>query len=184
MKISTLFLFVAFVLLAMTAFMPMPVLALSYALQDPEPAFSLDKVFESVKNAVGFALLLPALFNAGKAFGWVQDGDAPKFSLVFNTGVLVLFVYLQLSSKANLIPVVDQSAGMFANVLATFTLLLAQLFASRKVHEEVLAGLPIIGTSFSHRLAGEGAAVEIVQEEAKASEFDEDKLKDFRGTGY
>lgn len=179
------FLLTIFAILVVAFIVPVPALALDFAAQDPEPVFTLDNVFESVKNAVGFALLLPALLNLGKSVGRVKDGDAPKLSLIFNTGVLVLFVGLQLSGKADLIPVIDQSAGLFANLLVAFTLLLSQLWASRKVHEEVLAGLPVIGKSLSGRHAGEGALIEtfVTKEDdsAKSAVFDEDQLKDFRG---
>jgi hypothetical protein len=37
--------------------------------------------------------------------------------------------------------------------------LVYNLWLSRKGHEEVLAGLPILGTSFSKRHAGEGVSI-------------------------
>lgn len=148
-----------------------------FAVQEPSQAFSLDDAMNSLKNSVGLALLLTAVQNIGKQFGWFKDGSAQKVSLVFNTLGLILFVSLQLSGRADLIPVIDAHAGLIANALVAVSLLVLQLFVSRKGHEEVLAGMPVVGKSFSNRHAGEGALIEVTKEEITVGEVSESQLE-------
>ena len=114
-------------------------------------AADLPSVFETLKNLGGLALLFTAAINSLKKFGVVGDAQAPAFSLVFNTVALVGIVALQLTGKADVIPVIDAGAGTLATALTAVVALVYQLFVSRKAHDAVLKGLPVIGTSFSNK---------------------------------
>lgn len=181
MKFSKVFRFVA-VLALLVVFASLPTVAVSASPQ-LAPAFqeapalpSLEDIFVTLKNSVGFALLGAALLNLCKSRGWLQDGDAPTFSLVFQSVGFFSFLLLTLFGKSNLIPVIDESAGTVANIINSAVVLAIQLYAARKGHEEVLAGMPGIGTSFSGRNAGEGAMIEtFIDQEASPEEFGEFK---------
>jgi hypothetical protein len=122
---------------------------------------SLDDVLATLKNLGGVALLFAAIVNAGKQFGWIKDGQAPQVSLGLNLLAFVGLAVLQILGKGDLVPAVDANAGALAAVINSIIVLIFQLYVSRKVHDEVLAGLPVIGFSFSGRKAGEGPAIEI-----------------------
>lgn len=132
------------------------------AFQDHAP-MNLDEIFATLKNLGGVALLIAALVNVGKEFGWIKEGQAPGASLVLNTVALGALVALQLMGKSDLVPGFDAQAGAIANVINTILALVFQLFIGRKGHENVLAGLPVIGTSYSGRRAGEPSAFEITE---------------------
>jgi len=99
--------------------------------------------------------LIAALVNIGKSFGFVQDGTAPVWSAVLNIVALIALFAAQISGYANLVPVFDAQAGEFSNMLNVVVAFLVQFMASRKSYESALAGLPVIGKSYSLRLAGE-----------------------------
>jgi hypothetical protein len=162
---STKFLFV-FLLLAVLAFTPMTA---TYAAQEVVPATqeadlpSLPDLFETGKNLAGIAFLFAALINVGKQVkpDWFPDGSASAWTLVTQTITTVLLVGLQLTNRADLIPVIDENAGLAATILTSFIALAYNLLVARKWHESVLAGLPGIGFSNSGRKAGEGVMVEV-----------------------
>ena len=161
MKFAKLFTVLCLVIV-LTA-IPMIVSAASQHAQAPAPA-TLDDLFTTLKNLGGVALLFSALTNAGQKFGWVTDDNAPAVSLGMNTFGLVALVVMQLTGKFDLVPVLDQNAGAFANALNAVLALVFQLYISRKGHENVLAGMPLIGYSFSGRKAGEiGSFIEVDQ---------------------
>jgi hypothetical protein len=110
---------------------------------------TLDEIVATMKNLGGFALFFAALFNAGKFAGWLQDDAAPKASLVFNSLTFIVLLVLQLSGRADLIPVIDKSAGIIAAIITSMFALYYQLWLTRKGHEDVLSGLPVIGFSYS-----------------------------------
>lgn len=168
MKFNKVFRFFA-ILALLAVFASLPTVAVSAAPQ-LAPAFqeapalpSLEDLLITLKNSVGIALLGAALLNLSKARGWLKDGDAPTFSLIFQSVAFFSFLLLSLFGKSNLIPVIDESAGTVANIINSFVVLAFQLYVARKGHEEVLAGFPGIGTSFSGRKAGEGALIETVE---------------------
>lgn len=173
------------VLALLVVFASLPTVAVSAAPQlapafQDAPAFpSIEDIFITLKNSVGIALLGAAILNLCKQRGWLKDGDTPTFSLIFQSVGFFSFLLLTLFGKANLIPVVDESAGTVANILNSLVVLAFQLYAARKGHEEVLAGMPGIGTSFSGRKAGEGAMIEtfetVIDEGRSPEEFGEFK---------
>lgn len=140
--------------IALTA-IPMIVSAAPMNAQAPAPA-TLDDLFATLKNLGGVALLFTALINAGKKFGWVTDGNAPAVSLGMNAFGLLALVALQFSGKIDLVPSLDQGASSLANLINDLLALVFQIFVSRVGHNQVLAGLPLVGKSFSGRRAGEG----------------------------
>ena len=124
-------------------------------LQESPPLPSLDDLLVSLKNLGGVSLLFAALINAGKSFGWVKDDQAPTYSLGLNAAALVGLVVLQITGKADIVPILDMNAGVIATALTSVVALIYQLFLSRKAHEGVLSGMPVIGTSYTGRSAGE-----------------------------
>lgn len=132
--------------------------------QDTVPP-SLEDLLVTLKNLGGVALLFTALINAGKQFGWITDGQAPAASLVLNAVALAGLVALQLTGKTSTVPAIDQNAGALATALNAVLALIFQLYVSRKGHEKVLAGMPLIGTSHSGREAGEEVVIETVVSE-------------------
>lgn len=161
LRMSILCFMIVFAFLPVIAVQAAP--ALAPAFQEPSVP-NLDDFLVTLKNLGGVALLITALINAGKQFGWLTDGQAPAASLVLNTLALVSLVALQLTGKADTVPGLDQNAGALATALNAVLALAFQLFFSRKSHESVLAGMPLIGKSFTGRRAGEGSALEILPE--------------------
>lgn len=164
-------LFVAVVVIALVAiFASAPTSAnaapaISQPAQESQPVLpSLPDVVETAKNLGGLALLFTAGINAAKKFGWMKDGSAPAVSLVFNTVTVVGLVVLQISGRADIVPVIDQNAGILATVLTSMLALMYNLWLSRKGHEEVLSGMPVIGTSFSNRYAGQSEMIAEITE--------------------
>jgi hypothetical protein len=122
---------------------------------------SLPDLMESMKNLGGIALLFAAGFNTLKSVGWLKDNQAPTASLIFNTATLLGLVGLQIAGRADVVPVIDESAGTLATIITSVFALYYQLWVTRQGHTNVLAGLPVIGHSFSKRSAGEGIVVEV-----------------------
>ncbi len=117
----------------------------------------------------GIALLGAALQNAGKRYlpEYFPNNSAPKWTLGIQTFTLLLLVGLQVSGRFELLPLIDQHAGLIANVINAVLALGYQVYAARKVHQEVLAGLPVVGHSYSGRLAGQkdGSSLEVFYED-------------------
>jgi hypothetical protein len=129
--------------------------------QESQPLPDLGDLANTVKNLTGLALLIPALINVGKSFGAVDDDKAPAWSLGLNTAALVGLVVLQISGHADAVPALDAKAGALAIAINSILALMYQLFVSRIAHQKVLAGMPVIGHSFTGRKAGEGPALEV-----------------------
>lgn len=133
------------------------------AMQEPAPVNPLDDLLATLKNLGGFALLVTAVINASKQFGWITDGSAQKFSLLLNGAGLLGLIYLQFSGGFDLVPVLDKQAGAFAYALNAVLALVFQLYVSRKGHDTVLAGMPFFGKSFSGRKAGENTMLQLFE---------------------
>ena len=155
-------------LILVFAFMPLIVVhaapSFTIAFQEPAP-ISLDDLLATLKNLGGVALLIAALANAFKKFGWITDGQAPNASLAMNAIALIGLVALQITGKADSVPGIDVNAGFLATALNAILALVFQLYVSRKGHESVLAGMPLIGKSFSGRRAEEDSALEVFSED-------------------
>lgn len=116
----------------------------------------MQELAKTATTLTGFALLYAAVINAGKVLKpeWFSDKSAPGYNLIFQVLSLITLVTLQLTGRADLVPVFDQSAGLLANAIGSVLALFYGFWAARKGHEEVLAGIPVIGQSYSGRLAG------------------------------
>ena len=138
--------------------------ALVPAFQDTPATFDLDDLLVTAKTLTGVALFWAAVQNFGKLASpkLFPDNSAPKWTLATQTITLVALVALQLSGRAELIPVIDQNAGMIANLLTAFIALAYQFLVARTGHQNVLAGLPGIGFSHSGRVAGESLLAEVL----------------------
>jgi hypothetical protein len=75
---------------------------------------------------------------------------------------MVLIFYIRMRGGADLLPAVDAQAGMLATFLSTVVAFVVQIFLTRKVHDVALAGVPLIGKSFSGRIAGESQVVDLM----------------------
>lgn len=128
--------------------------------QEPTPV-TLPDLVRTLETLGGFAMLFASLVNVGKKLGWVQDDQAPAWSLGLNALGLATLVGLQLSGKFDMVPMLDSNAGALAVVINSILGLIFQLYISRKTHESVLAGMPLVGKSCSGRRAGEGPAIEV-----------------------
>src|SRR6476620_640435 len=80
--------------------------AAAHMFQEPAPV-TLPDLVKTLETLGGFAMLVAALVNAFKKFGWVSDGNAPSASLVLNSLGLVGLVALQLTGKFDSVPVID-----------------------------------------------------------------------------
>lgn len=116
----------------------------------------LKEVAQTATTLTGFAFLYAAIINAGKQIKpeWFQNDTAPTYNLIFQVLTLITLVTLQLTGRADLVPVFDQSAGLIANFIGSLIALVYGVWAARKGHEEVFAGMPVIGKSYSGRQAG------------------------------
>lgn len=168
------FLFGAMLLLALFAFVPSVAAApsVSPSLQEAGADFpTLPDLFDTGKTLLGVSLFFAALINLGKIVKpeFFPDDSAQKWTLATQSVTLIVLVGLQLSGKANLIPVIDENAGLIANLLNAFIALGFQLLMARKAHDSVLAGYPGIGKSYSGRQAGTQQTIEYLglSEDAK-----------------
>lgn len=154
---NVLFLVSLLVILVSAPVMAAPALGPTVAsLQEAPPVPTLGDLFTTLLSLGGVALFFAALVNAGKKFipTWFPDGSAPTYTLIFQTAGLVGLVVLQLTGRMDLVPIIDQSAGILANILSSVVMLAYQIYIARKGHQEALAGLPVVGTSYTGRQAG------------------------------
>lgn len=122
---------------------------------------NLEDLAATIKTLAGFALLGAAVLNAGKYLGWIKDGQSKEYTLIYQavlfTGVLVA----QLTGRSDLVPIFDEQAGAFALLINSVLAFALQLYGARLAHEQILAGFPLIGKSFSGRVAGENMIASI-----------------------
>jgi hypothetical protein len=127
--------------------------AMRHAVQEAPPVdlYSADAVWATLRSMGGLAILVAALTNIGKKYlpKYFPDGSAPKWSLILNVLGFALVASLQLSGRADLIPVIDKNAELIGTTLTTLLVIVLQLYGSRVAHDNVLAGLPVIGKSFT-----------------------------------
>jgi hypothetical protein len=128
----------------------------SISMQEEEQT-SLPDLATSLKTFAGVVALIPAIINLGKTYApkYFPNNSAPKWELGLQTLALVGLVSLQLTGRADLVPVFDEQAGVLAIFLTGTVALVLQLFFGRIVHEEVLAGLPGIGKTHTGYKAGQ-----------------------------
>ncbi len=130
--------------------------------QEVPPPSDLGNLETTLKSLAGVAALIAAIVNAGKSAGWIRDGQSGQWSAGLNLLALVGLFAAQMTGYTNLIPSIDSGAGQVAVILSAVIALGFQIFTSRIVHNNVLAGLPVVGKSHSGRQAGESvSSVEI-----------------------
>ena len=143
-----------FASLPMVAAHAAPALGLA---SEPAPVPTLGDLLTTLASLGGVALFFAAFINAGKKFfpNQFPDDSAPTYNLAFQTIGLVGLVALQIFGRMDLLPLIDQNAGILANILTGIVALAYQVYVARVGHEQALAGLPVIGTSHSGRQAGD-----------------------------
>lgn len=123
---------------------------LTTRLQDAPPT-DLTGLAVQFGALLGVAALVAALINAGKTFGVVKDGDAPKWSLALNTVGFLALVVTRLFAPQVDPAAADQAAGQVAQILVLVLGLVSQ-FGAAKLANNGLRGLPVIGKSHSREL--------------------------------
>ena len=100
-------------------------------------------------SLAGWAALVTIVINLLKVFGVVQDGQAPKFLLVFNSVGLILFAALGIF--AHVAPEqFDALASAIAGLLTAILGFVTMFGVSEKAHKVLSnANLPGIGKSYS-----------------------------------
>lgn len=142
------------------------------------PPIDLSKILTTFESLTGVAIFITALVNALKKVGLVKDGQAASWSAGLNLLFLTGLIVLQVIGKASLVPAIDYQAGVIAGIITTMIGLVYQIFLSQKTHNSVLAGLPVVGTSQSGRVAGDVSyMVEASTEVFNAPTVDETAVK-------
>jgi hypothetical protein len=160
-----------FFVLLIAAFLLVPVVhaapVAAPVMQESAPdIFSIIKMLEELAKTgatlTGFALFYAAFINAGKYAKpeWFPDASAPTYNLIFQSITLTLLVIFQVTGRTDLVPLFDKAAGLLATILGSVVALVYQLWVSRMGHNDVLAGTPVIGTSYSGRQAGNSIFIE------------------------
>ena len=108
------------------------------------------------KSLTGAAMLIAAVVNILKSSGIAKDNQASAWSAGLNLAALVALFIFQLHGKSNDVPALDSQAGSLSTVIEVIFAFFWQLWASRKTHDVILAGLPYFGSSYSNKFAGEG----------------------------
>lgn len=114
----------------------------------------LDELFATFSTLTGVAMFIPAIVSALKKFGVVRDGTANTWVMALNMLAFLGLGVAQITGYSGLVPIIDAQAGVLANFLTFMIGYVYQMFASRVAYHHVLAGLPLIGMSFSGRKAG------------------------------
>jgi len=162
MKLHKLFTFL-FVLSVLVISASLPVLVAHAAplagipLQEPTPTppLDFDGLVKTLFSLGGAGAFIAVLVNIGKSTGIVKDGTAQTWSAGLNIVALAGLFVAQLFGVNHLVPAIDTQAGELATLLQVALAFVIQFLATRKTHEEVLAGLPAVGKSHSDRVAGE-----------------------------
>jgi len=152
MKVKKMFVFVAILVIALLAFVPVTVQA--KALSDvPISANMLNVVIQIVlgfASLVGVSALIAALINLLKAIKVVKDGDAPQWSAGLNLAAFIGLVAFGVFRPGLAMSILDGYAGQIAMVVLFILGFLTQITGSSVAHEQLkTAEVPVIGTSFS-----------------------------------
>ena len=100
-------------------------------------------------SLAGIGALIACLVNIGKTIGFIKDGEAPQYVILLNLlGMLVLFV-IGLVKPAFNFQGLDAQAAQVATILMILFGLFWQIYSSKIVHDHILKGAPLIGTSFT-----------------------------------
>lgn len=108
--------------------------------------FDMNNLLGVFVKLSGVAALVTTLVNAGKQFGLVKDGDAPKWTAGLNALGFGLFIAARIVNFD--VAPVDATLGNVANVLIALLALLGQFGVGRILNAGV-RGTPLIGYSHS-----------------------------------
>ena len=123
--------------------------------QDGVSQNPLGDLMTTFSSLTGVAMLIAAIVNSLKISGVVKDGQASSWSAGLNLVALAALFIAQEFGYGSIVPSVDSSANAWASLVSVIFAFVWQLYASRKTHDLVLAGLPVIGKTFSAKQAGE-----------------------------
>jgi hypothetical protein len=123
----------------------------------------METLFAVFTSLTGAAMLVASLVNAGKKFGIVKDGQAGAWTMILNLLAFGGLAWAQMTGRMEIVFQLDSKAGILANLLTVIVGYVYQLYVSRLTHQQVLAGLPLVGVSFSARKAGDGLIAEFIQ---------------------
>ena len=101
----------------------------------------------------GIALFIATVVNVLKALKILQDGQAPTVSFGLNLVAFVIFSLLGWFKPGVEWAAIDTTLAMIANALITIMKLATQVLASKLWHENVLKTVPVLGFSYSARIA-------------------------------
>lgn len=108
----------------------------------------LDEIVILVSSLVGFSALITLLINVAKWIGWIQDGQAQKYSAGANLILILAVYFLKLFRPDFNITTLDPIMAEAAAVGTLIFSYILQLGFGKMTHETV-KGLPIVGKSFS-----------------------------------
>ena len=115
---------------------------------------SLNDLLGQYVLLTGVAAFVPALINFGKFIGLVKDGTSDQWSAGLNLVGFVLFGGAKIFGLD--VSHYDAILGSVAPIILAILGLFLQFGVSGVIHRQSLAGLPVIGKSYS--LAGTKAA--------------------------
>lgn len=96
----------------------------------------------------GFAALVAALVNGGKAIGWIKDGQAGNVALLLNlTGFVAYALLVHFSFD---VAGIDVALASIASVIVALLGLLVQFLISGVTHQALKkSGVAVFGKSYS-----------------------------------
>jgi hypothetical protein len=115
----------------------------------------MDTLLELVQQLglmAGVAGVIAALVNVGKVVKIVKDGQAANWATGLNLIALGVLFYLKVFRPelgAEFLGVVDQNAGVVAQIITLVLGLVVQLRSSTWTHQTLLANVHVLGKSFS-----------------------------------
>ena len=111
----------------------------------------MENAFATLMALVGFPAFLAAAINLAKSFG-MPDGYAPKVLEVVNFIAFGVVFYFVQTDQVELITRYDANLGVLSTFIVAFTVFVTEIGLT-KVYHQALKGLPVIGYSYSTKLA-------------------------------
>jgi hypothetical protein len=108
------------------------------------------ELIQQYELLAGFAAIVAALVNVGKAFGLVKDGDASKWSLGLSTLGLIVFISLKMFKPELDVPGLDAVLTEASEIMLYALGIAVALGLPGLFHGLFKASsVPLIGKSFS-----------------------------------
>ncbi|MGA2490208.1 MAG: hypothetical protein ABSF99_08480 [Anaerolineales bacterium] len=157
MKVKKMFVFIAILVIAMLAFVPITVQA--HGMGDlPIPTNVLT---EAITIALGFAslfgisALIAALINLLKTIKVVTDGTSAYWSAGLNLAAFIGLVAFRVFRPDLALDILNGYAGQIATVILFILGFIVQIIGSASTHLQLkAASVPLLGTSFSKIKSG------------------------------